>query len=54
LKNKYEVRGEITAIFLTKKDGTILETIISTSGLRKSKRLFVALLVEQTYKIFLR
>ena len=35
VKNEYEVRGDVTAIFLKKKDGTILETIISTSKLDK-------------------
>jgi hypothetical protein len=39
LKNKYEIRGEITAIFLNKKDGTILETLINTSDLEKAMEL---------------
>lgn len=33
MKNKYEVRGEYTAIFLNRKDGTILETLIDTEDL---------------------
>jgi D-Tyr-tRNAtyr deacylase len=35
LMNEYEVRSNITAIFLKKKDGTILETIIDTDDLGK-------------------
>jgi hypothetical protein len=37
LHNAYEVRGDITAIFIVKKDGTRLETLISTSDLEKVK-----------------
>jgi hypothetical protein len=33
MKNSYEVRGDVTAIFLKKKDGTVLETLIDTSDL---------------------
>lgn len=33
MKNEFEVRGEVTAIFLKRKDGTILEALISTSDL---------------------
>jgi hypothetical protein len=37
MKNDYEVRGDITAIFLKRKDGSILEAIISTSDLEQVK-----------------
>jgi len=33
MKNEYEIRGEDTVIFLKKKDGTILETLIDTADL---------------------
>jgi DNA-binding XRE family transcriptional regulator len=33
MKNKYEVRGDITAIFLKTKDGSVLETLIDTNDL---------------------
>lgn len=35
MKNKYEIRGDVTAIFITRNDGTELETIIDTSDLTK-------------------
>ena len=31
MKNAYEVRGSVTAIFLRRKDGTVLETLIDTA-----------------------
>lgn len=37
MKNKYEIRGEVTAIFLKRKDGTVLETIIDTENLQLAK-----------------
>lgn len=33
MKNEYEVRGETTAIFLRRRDGTVLETLIDTSDM---------------------
>lgn len=36
MKNKFEIRGEITAIFLHKKDGTVLEVLIDTNDLPKA------------------
>jgi hypothetical protein len=39
LKNSYEIRGEITAVFLKRKDGSILETLINTSDLERVKEL---------------
>jgi hypothetical protein len=33
MKNSYEIRGDITAIYLNQKDGTVLETLIDTSDL---------------------
>jgi len=36
LKNKYEIRGDITAIFLNRRDGTILEALIDTEDLSKA------------------
>lgn len=33
MKNNYDVRGDTTAIFLRRKDGTILETLIDTVDL---------------------
>lgn len=35
MKNDYEIRGNVTALFLTRKDGTILETIVDTEDLEK-------------------
>lgn len=35
MKNRYEIRGKITAIFLDRKDGTLVETLIDTSCLSK-------------------
>lgn len=37
MKNDYEVRGDVTAIFLRRRDGTVLETLIDTSDLEKVK-----------------
>lgn len=33
MTNEYEVRGEVTAIFLKRRDGTVLETLIDTADL---------------------
>jgi hypothetical protein len=33
VKNEYEIRGETTAIFIKRKDGTVLEVLIDTSDL---------------------
>lgn len=33
MKNEYEIRGELTAIFLRRKDGSLMETIIDTNDL---------------------
>lgn len=33
LKNDYEIRGDVTAIFLKRRDGSVLETIIDTVDL---------------------
>lgn len=38
MKNKYEIRGETTAIFLNRRNGDILETLIDTADLDKAKR----------------
>ena len=35
MKNRFEIRGEITAIFLVRRDGTVLETLIDTKCLPK-------------------
>lgn len=35
MKNKYEIRGDVTAIFLRRKDGIVIETIIDTEDLGK-------------------
>lgn len=35
MKNEYEVRGDNVAIFLNRKDGTMLETLISVSDFEK-------------------
>lgn len=35
MKNQYEVRGEVTAVFLKLKSGEILETLIDTADLEK-------------------
>jgi len=37
LKNDYEIRGEVTAIFLKRKNGDILETLIDTVDLDRAK-----------------
>lgn len=39
MKNKYEVRGNVTSIHISRKDGTIYETIIDTADLDKVKNL---------------
>ncbi|MED1954624.1 HNH endonuclease [Brevibacillus centrosporus] len=33
MKNRYEIRGNVTAIFLERKDGSIFETLIDTEDL---------------------
>lgn len=33
MKNLYEIRGELTVIFLNRRDGTLLETVIDTNDL---------------------
>lgn len=35
MKNKYEIRGDVTAIYLDRKDGTTTETLIETKDLNK-------------------
>lgn len=35
MKNDYEVRGDVTAIFLHRKDGSVLEALINTTDLPK-------------------
>lgn len=37
MKNDFEIRGDVTAIFLRRKDGNPMETIISTSDLPKAQ-----------------
>lgn len=37
MKNDYEIRGEVTAIFLKRRNGLVLETLISTTDLEKVK-----------------
>lgn len=39
LRNEYEIRGDVTAIFLKRRSGEILETLISTSDLPKVQEL---------------
>lgn len=36
MKNRYEIRGDITVIFLNRKDGSILETVIDTKDLARA------------------
>lgn len=36
MKNDYKVRGEVTAIFLSRRDGSIVETIIDTEQLERA------------------
>jgi hypothetical protein len=36
LKNKYEIRGDITAIFLNRRDGSQIETLIDTEDLKRA------------------
>lgn len=33
MKNKFEIRGPVTAVFLHRRDGTILETLVDTDDL---------------------
>jgi len=35
MKNKYEVRGDVTAIYLKRMNGTVIETIIDTEDLER-------------------
>ncbi|HUM45142.1 MAG TPA: HNH endonuclease, partial [Fervidobacterium sp.] len=37
MNNKFEIRGDVTAIFLKRRDGTILETLIDTVDLPKAQ-----------------
>lgn len=37
MKNRYEIKGDETVIFLRKKDGTILEALIDTADLPKAQ-----------------
>ncbi|MFM1655544.1 hypothetical protein ACI7RC_26120 [Brevibacillus sp. B_LB10_24] len=39
MKNDYEIREGVTAIFLKRKDGTVIETIIDTSDLPKAQEI---------------
>lgn len=39
MRNDYEIRGETTAIFLRRRDGSILETIIDTSDLSRAQEM---------------
>lgn len=36
MKNDYEIRGDVTAIFLRRRDGSILETLVDTEDLPKA------------------
>lgn len=36
MKNEYEIRGDVTAIFLKRKDGSRLETLIDTADLPRA------------------
>jgi transcriptional regulator with XRE-family HTH domain len=40
MKNNYEIRGEITVIFIRRKDGSVIETIIDTEDLELAKNIF--------------
>lgn len=35
MKNKYDIRGDVTVIFLNRKDGSVLEALIDTNDLEK-------------------
>lgn len=35
MKNNYEIRGEVTAIFLKRRDGTVFETLVDTNDLAR-------------------
>lgn len=37
LKNDYEIRGDVTAIFLKRQNGEVFETLIDTNDLEKAK-----------------
>ncbi|MHB8065882.1 MAG: HNH endonuclease [Ruminiclostridium sp.] len=37
MRNGYEIRGQVTAIFLKRKDGEILETLIDTNELPRAQ-----------------
>lgn len=45
MNNRYEVRGDITAIFIERKDGSVFETLIDTEDLARylklNRRLYV-------------
>ena len=36
MRNEYEIRGDVTAVFLKRKDGTRLEMVIDTSDLERA------------------
>lgn len=37
MKNEFEIRGDVTVIFLKRRDGTVLETVIDTSDLTRAR-----------------
>lgn len=37
MKNSYEIRGDVTAIFLKRRDGSVLETLIDTDDLSRAR-----------------
>jgi hypothetical protein len=39
MKNDYEIRGEVTAIFIKRRNGQVLETLIDTEDLDKLKKI---------------
>jgi hypothetical protein len=41
MKNQYEIHGDVTTIFINRKDGSILETIIDTEDLERLKEIHV-------------
>lgn len=51
MKNKYEVRGDITAIFLVNRKGEVYETIIDTDDLERVKEVNLSWHLEWDKKV---
>jgi hypothetical protein len=51
MKNAYEIRGDVTAIFLHRRDGIILECLIDTKDLHRVAGEFASLYLDHGYVV---